>query len=49
MGQASARCGVGERTLRRWLTEDSEFKAEYEAACSASSALVQSLGFGNAA
>jgi alpha-beta hydrolase superfamily lysophospholipase len=32
MGQASARCGVGERTLRRWLTEDSEFKAEYEAA-----------------
>jgi hypothetical protein len=35
MGQASARCGVGERTLRRWLTEDSEFKAEYEAARSA--------------
>jgi alpha-beta hydrolase superfamily lysophospholipase len=32
MGRASARCGVGERTLRRWLTEDSEFKAEYEAA-----------------
>jgi len=28
MGQAAARCGVGERTFRRWLTEDSEFKAE---------------------
>jgi hypothetical protein len=35
MGQAAARCGVGERTLRRWVTEDSEFKAEYEAARSA--------------
>jgi hypothetical protein len=35
VGQAAARCGVGERTLRRWLTEDSEFKAEYEAARSA--------------
>jgi hypothetical protein len=35
MGQAAARCGVGERTLRRWLTEDSEFKAEYAAARSA--------------
>ena len=35
MGQAAARCGVGERTLRRWLTEDSEFKAEFEAARSA--------------
>jgi hypothetical protein len=35
MGQAAARCGVGERTLRRWLTEDGEFKAEYEAARSA--------------
>jgi alpha-beta hydrolase superfamily lysophospholipase len=35
MGRAATRCGVGERTLRRWLTEDSEFKAEYEAARSA--------------
>ena len=26
---------MGERTLRRWLTEDSAFKAEYEAARSA--------------
>jgi hypothetical protein len=26
---------VGDRTLWRWLTEDSEFKAEYEAARSA--------------
>ena len=31
--QSSAeRCGVSKRTLRRWLTEDDEFKAEYEAA-----------------
>ena|ERR1700674_4106661 len=34
MGLAAARCGVGQRTLRR-LTEDGEFKAEYEAARSA--------------
>jgi alpha-beta hydrolase superfamily lysophospholipase len=32
MRQAAVRCGVGERTLRRWLTDNSEFKAEYEAA-----------------
>jgi len=30
--QAAARCGIGERTLRRWLTEDAPFQAEYEAA-----------------
>jgi hypothetical protein len=30
--QTPARPQMGERTLRRWLTEDSEFKAEYEAA-----------------
>ena len=35
MGRAAARSGVSERTLRRWLTEDSAFKAEYEAARSA--------------
>lgn len=29
--QAAAICGVGERTLRRWLTEDATFQAEYEA------------------
>ena len=32
IGQAAARCGIGERTLRRWLTEDAAFQAEYEAA-----------------
>ena len=31
LGQAAARCGVTERTLRRWLAEDA-FNAEYEAA-----------------
>jgi hypothetical protein len=30
--RATARCGVSGRTLRRWQTEDAEFKAEYEAA-----------------
>ena len=28
---AAGRCGVNERTLRRWLTEDAAFKAEYDA------------------
>ena len=32
IAQAAARCGIGERTLRRWLTEDAAFQAEYEAA-----------------
>ena len=32
IGQAAARCHMGERTLRRWLTEDQAFQAEYEAA-----------------
>ena len=32
IGQAAARCGIGERTLQRWLTEDAAFQAEYEAA-----------------
>jgi hypothetical protein len=32
IGQAAARCGLGERTLRRWLTDDQAFQAEYEAA-----------------
>ena len=29
---AAERCGVNERTLRRWLTEDAAFKADYDAA-----------------
>jgi hypothetical protein len=32
IGQAAAQCGLGERTLRRWLTDDQAFQAEYEAA-----------------
>src|SRR5689334_11397140 len=30
--KAAARCGVSERTLRRWQAEDSSFKAELESA-----------------
>jgi hypothetical protein len=30
--QAAARCGIAERTLRRWVTDDQPFQAEYEAA-----------------
>ena len=29
IGRAAVRCGVGERTLRRWLTEDIGFQADY--------------------
>jgi hypothetical protein len=29
---AAKRCGVHERTLRRWLAEDAGFKANYDAA-----------------
>ena len=32
IGQAAKRSGVGERTLRRWLAEDANFKAQYDAA-----------------
>ena len=32
IGQAAARCGIGERTLHRWLSEDAAFQADYEAA-----------------
>lgn len=32
IGEAAKRSSVGERTLRRWLTEDAAFKAEYDAA-----------------
>lgn len=32
LAAAAKRAGIGERTLRRWLTEDAEFKAEYAAA-----------------
>src|SRR5262245_27937896 len=32
IGEAASRCGVGERTLRRWLAEDVDFKLQYEAA-----------------
>jgi hypothetical protein len=30
--RAAVRCGVSERTLRRWLAEDAEFQAEHQAA-----------------
>jgi hypothetical protein len=30
--RAAERCGVSERTLSRWLTEDAEFQADYHAA-----------------
>jgi hypothetical protein len=33
--RAAERCGVHERTLRRWLAEDKQFQADYEAARSA--------------
>ena len=29
---AAGRCGANERTLRRWMTEDAAFKADYDAA-----------------
>ena len=32
IGEAAARCGIGVRTLHRWLTDDPAFQAEYEAA-----------------
>jgi hypothetical protein len=32
IGEAAARCGIGDRTLQRWLTDDAAFQAEYEAA-----------------
>jgi hypothetical protein len=32
IGAAAAVAGVSERTLRRWLTDDAEFKAQYEEA-----------------
>ena len=32
LGAAAQSAGVGERTLRRWLTEDATFKAEYDTA-----------------
>ena len=32
IAKAAARCGVAEKTLRRWLTADPAFQAEYEAA-----------------
>jgi hypothetical protein len=32
IGHAAAKVGIGERTLRRWLSEDTAFKAEYDAA-----------------
>ena len=30
--EAAARCKIGEKTLRRWLTEDAAFQAAYESA-----------------
>ena len=32
IGQAAAKAEINERTLRRWLSEDEAFKAEYAAA-----------------
>lgn len=32
IGCAAKRAGIGERTLRTWMSEDSEFKAAYESA-----------------
>jgi hypothetical protein len=32
IGQAAARCKIGEKTLRRWLTDDAAFQAEFAAA-----------------
>jgi hypothetical protein len=32
IGQAAARCKIGEKTLRRWLTDYTVFQAEFEAA-----------------
>jgi hypothetical protein len=32
LAKAAAKCGLSERTLRRWQNEDAEFKADYEAA-----------------
>jgi len=32
IGKAAAACGLGEKTLRRRLTDDAAFQAEYEAA-----------------
>lgn len=32
IGAAARRCGVDESTLRRWLTEDAGFQADYAAA-----------------
>src|SRR5262245_61266581 len=32
IGDAAARCGVNEKTLRRWLSADAEFQAKYAAA-----------------
>ena len=32
IGQAAARCKIGEKTLRRWLTDDTVFQGEFEAA-----------------
>lgn len=35
IAEAAKQCGVGERTLRRWLVEDPGFKAQHDAACTA--------------
>ena len=32
IGKAAAKAGINERTLRRWLTEDTAFKNDYTAA-----------------
>ncbi len=32
IGEAAARCGIAEKTLHRWLTDDAVFLAAFEAA-----------------
>jgi hypothetical protein len=32
IGEAAARCGIAEKTLHRWLTDDAAFQAAFEAA-----------------
>ena len=44
--KAAARCGVGEKTLRRWLAEDAAFQAEFEMARHATFEAAISRSFG---
>jgi hypothetical protein len=46
VGEAAARCGIGVRTLRRWLAEDTGFQAEFEMARHATFEAAISRSFG---